>query len=109
MSDTAGWKVKSGGGGGGSASVSMSYDNSAIHEARKSRGAAKQLQGKAAKAAYDGDISGVMDSATSIRSLQKQAKEAENTGSLVASARSSASAPTKGTKEVSYDDRQNKG
>ena len=108
MSEKAGILIKKGGGGGGSVSNSISYDNSAIHEGRKARAAANQMQGKAWKAAYDGDISSAVDSAQSIRSLQQQAKEAQNTGSLVASARSSASAPTKGTTTYSYDNRESK-
>ena len=107
MSDEkAGLLIKKGGGGGGSVSNSVTYDNSAIHEARKSKAAANQLQGKAWKAAYDGDISTAMDSAQSIRSLQQQAKDAQKTGSLVASKRSSSTAPTKGTSTYSYDNRE---
>jgi hypothetical protein len=66
------------------------------------------MQGKAWKAAYDGDISTAIDSAQSIRSLQQQAKDAQNTGSLVASTRSSASAPTRGSTTYSYDNREGK-
>jgi hypothetical protein len=108
MSEQAGVVIKKGGGGGGSVSNSITYDNSAIHEARKSKSAANQMQGKAWKAAYDGDISTSMDTAQSIRSLQQQAKDAHNTGSLVASKRSSATAPTKGTQTYSYDNRPTK-
>ena len=109
MSDEkAGVLIKNGGGGGGSVSNSITYDNSAIHEARKSKAAANQMQGKSWKAAYDGDISTAMDSAQSIRSLQQQAKDAQGTGSLVASKRSSATAPTKGTSTYSYDNREGK-
>jgi len=106
--EKAGLTVKKGGGGGGSVSNSVTYDNSAIHEARKSKSAANQMQGKAWKAAYDGDISTAMDSAQSIRSLQQQAKDAHNTGSLVASKRSSATAPTKGTSTFTFDNRESK-
>lgn len=108
MSEKAGILIKKGGGGGGSASSSVTYDNSAIHEARKSKAAASQMQGKAWKAAYDGDISTAMDSAQSIRSLQQQSKDAQNTGSLIASKRSSASAPSKGSTTYSYDNREGK-
>ncbi len=108
MSEKAGILIKKGGGGGGSASSSVTYDNSAIHEARKSKAAAGQMQGKAWKAAYDGDISTAMDSAQSIRSLQQQSKDAQNTGSLIASKRSSASAPSKGSTTYSYDNREGK-
>lgn len=108
MPEKAGILIKRGGGGGGSVSNSITYDNSAIHEARKSKSAANQMQGKAWKAAYDGDISTAVDSAQSIRSLQQQSKDAQNTGSLVASKRSSATAPTKGTSTYSYDNRKSK-
>ena len=109
MSDEkAGVLIKKGGGGGGSQSKSITYDNSAIHDARKAKAAANQLQGKAWKAAYDGDISTAVDSAHSIRSLQQQAKAAQNTGSLVASKRSSSTEPTQGSTTYSYDNREGK-
>ena len=109
MPEQAGVTIKKGGGGGGSKRSSVTYDNSAIHEARKSQSAANQMQGKAWKATYDGDISTAMDSAQTIRSLQQQANDAKNTGSLVASKSSSITAPTNGSTTYSYDNRPTKG
>ena len=85
---------------GGSRSGSITYDHSAVDEARSARSKAKQLQGTAAKAAYDGDISGVMNSAQAIRGLQQQAREADKQGSRIRSVSSRSSDPGSSLKPV---------
>lgn len=85
---------------GGKSSGSVTYDYSAIDEARSARSKANQLQGTAAKAAYDGDISGVMNSANAIRGLQQQAREADQQGPRVRSVSSSETGPSSSSKPV---------
>ena len=97
--------VKKGGGGGGSASTSVSYDYSAQDEARAAKAKAKQIEGSVHQAAYDGKIGDVMSSAHAIRGLQNQAKEAASVGPRVKSVSARATAPTKSTTSMQYDNR----
>lgn len=85
---------------GGSRSGSTSFDHSAIDEARSARSKANQIKGTAAKSAYDGDISGVMNAANSIRGLQQQAREADKQGVRIRSVSSRSSDPGSSSKPV---------
>ena len=56
-----------------SSSGSVTYDYSHIDEKRNAHAKASQLEGDAATAAYNGDISGVMNASNKIKALRDQA------------------------------------
>jgi len=78
-----------------SASSSVSYDYSAVDEARAAAAKAKATEGEAAKAAYAGDVASAMDAGNRIRALRNQSDAAARQGVRVSS--TSASANSSGT------------
>ena len=78
-----------------SASQSVTYDYSAVDEARAAASKAKATEGEAAKAAYTGDVASAMDAGNRIRALRKQSDAAAKQGVRVSS--SSTSTSTSGT------------
>ena len=56
-----------------SSSGSVTYDYSHIDEKRNAHSKASQLEGDAATAAYNGDISGVINASNKIKALRDQA------------------------------------
>lgn len=70
---------------GGSVSVSKSYDHSAVDEARKSRADAGAATAATASSVFNGDIGQAIAAGTTIRALQKKAREADAQGVRVRS------------------------
>ena len=82
-----------------SASQSVSYDYSAVDEARAAAAKAKATEGEAAKAAYAGDVASAMDAGNRIRALRNQSDAAARQGVRVASTSSSANSSGTGGAE----------
>lgn len=89
---------------GGSRSLSKTFDHSAVDEARKSRADAGAANAAAAAAAFSGDIGKAIAAGTTIRSLQRKAREAEAQGVRTRSfsVRSSDPGKTSKTKNDEY-------
>lgn len=80
-----------------SASNSISFDHSAVDEARQARAKAAATDSEAFEAAYKGDIGAAANAAGRIRALRNQAAAADRIGVRVSSKSNSASQSGTGT------------
>ena len=81
--------------GGGRRSSNVTYDYSALDEARDKYAKAEATKGAAAQAAFEGDIGKTMAAGHAIRSLQQQARAAEMQGPRIRQKQSSFTAPNR--------------
>lgn len=89
--------------GSSSASNSISFDHSAVDEARQARAKAAATDSEAFEAAYKGDIGAAANAAGRIRALRNQAAAADRIGVRVSSKSDSASRSGTGyTQSVDY-------